>query len=168
MRQKGFTLVELLLAVGISSILVIVAVALIFQAFATTIDARSRNTILAELDVATSQIRKDLYMAHDTGLTDGNTQDSINLEWDNYTATSNASSFVPYSSNYARSGTNLIRTYDDNEEVTVSIVGRNITKITFTQHGRLIDVVITATANATRPISKSIAFSAYRRSAGVN
>lgn len=171
MRQKGFTLLELIIAVGISSLVVLTGVGFIFQAFATTGNARSYNTILVQLDVATSQIRKDLYMAHDTGLAPGVPQSRIDITWTNYTATSNSSTGVPYSSSYTINGTNLVRTYDDSENVSVSIIGRNITNITFTQNAqneRFIDVVITATSNGTRPIVKSIEFSAYRRSVGVD
>lgn len=166
MMQKGFTLLELIIALGISTLVMASGVAFIFQAYSTTRDARSYNTILAQLDVATSQIRKDLYMAHDTDLIDGEPKNSIDISWTNFLATSNLTG-VPYSSSYTFNGTSLIRTYDDSENITVSIVGRNITSLTFTQNGRFFDVVITATSNGTRPVSKTIEFSAYRRSVGI-
>ncbi len=169
MRQKGFTLLELVIALGISTILLFAGVGFIFQAFSTTRDARSYNTILAELDVATSQIRKDLYMAHETNLAEGVPQyNGIDITWTNYVATGNSSTGVPYSSSYTINGTNLVRTYDDSGNISVSIVGRNITNIAFTQNGRFIAVEITATSKGTRPIVKSIEFSAYRRSVGVD
>ena len=168
MRQKGFTLIELLVALSIGSLFVLVGTAFIFQAYAITRDARSYNTILTELDVVTLQMKRDIYMAHDTDLFDGVPQNSIFLTWANYAALSDSSSEISNSSTYTLSGTNLTRTYVEGDDVSVRILGRNITNITFTQNGRFIDVVITATANATRPISKSIEFSAYRRSTGVN
>lgn len=169
MRQKGFTLLEMLVALGIGSTSLLAGVALIFQVFYTTLDIRSNNIILTELDVSSIQIKKDLYMTHDTDLTNGVPQNSIYLEWTNYLSSDNSSIGQQYSSTYTINGTNLMRTYDNGENISVGIVGRNITNITFTtQDGKFIDVVITATSNDRRPISKSTEFSVYRRSEGIN
>ena len=62
-------------------------------------------------------------------------------------------------------GTELLRTYDG----TVSIVGRNITSVTFTkdaQDDRVINVVITATGTGFLQRSKTLEFSVYMRSGG--
>ncbi len=98
MRQKGFTLLEMLVALGIGSASLLAGVGLIFQVFYTTLDIRSSNIILTELDVSSIQIKKDLYMTHDTDLTNGVPQNSIYLEWTNYLSSDNSSIGQQYSS----------------------------------------------------------------------
>jgi len=62
----------------------------------------------------------------------------------------------------------LQRTYDyEKPSETTSIVGRNITFVNFTQDGRVINVVITATEGDFTPRSETLEFSVYLRTLGI-
>ena len=62
----------------------------------------------------------------------------------------------------------LQRTFDyEKPSETTSIVGRNITFVNFTQDGRVISVVITATAGDSSPRSETLKFSVYLRGEGL-
>ncbi len=158
MNQKGFTLIELLVVLGISGILLTGVVLSIHQVVWATARSNSQVVALANLNQAALRLKKDLQMAHNTGLT-ASPQNSVNLTW------ADNSGFAPedpqnHSSSYVLSGANLTRTYDG----TVSIVGRHITFIEFTRNGRVVDVVITATGPGAPPRSETISFSVYMRS----
>jgi len=163
-RQRGFTLLELILYLGIGSLLLMVSVAIIFQVYVTANQARGHSTVLVNLDAATSRIRKDIYMAQTTDLTDGVPDSAVLLSWTDYSSSVNGTLGVDHTSDYALSGTSLLRTYDSVE----GILGRNITAITFEKNGSFMDITITATSNTTRVISRTINFSARLRSEGVN
>ncbi len=85
------------------------------------------------------------------------------LGWTDYT------SFDPEENKDHSSAYNLLsddvlqRTYDG----TMSIVGRNITYVNFTQDGRVINVVITATKGGATPRSETLEFSVYLRTLGM-
>lgn len=172
MRQKGFTLIELLVALAVGSLVIVGALGAIYQVVWGTGRTNSQVVALTDVHQAALAIKKDLQMAQsaesgDLPL-DGSTVtllpgDSIvTLEWFDYT------SFVEeenkdHSSSYELSGSELQRTYDG----TTSIVGRNITSVDFAQDGRVINVVITATAGDMLPRSETLEFSVYLRGGGI-
>lgn len=144
MREKGFTLVELLVALAVGSVILTVAVPSIYQVIYST--ARSNNQVVALTDInrAALAIRNDLLMTQTTDL--GSVpKSSANLTWTDYT-TSFGSSWASHSSSYSLSGKELRRTYDGK----VGIVGRNVISLSFTQSGQFVTVVI-ATSNTTPP-----------------
>ncbi|MFC2033833.1 type II secretion system protein J [Chloroflexota bacterium] len=155
MKQKGFTLVEVLVVLAIGSTIALGILLTFTQIVIGT--GRSNSQIIALTDVtqAALAIQKDLQMTQTSNLIDGNPapQDSILLEWTDYTAfaSENATS---HSSNYTLSGTILQRDYDG----TVSIIGRHITGLGFTQDGSIINVTITSTGTETPPRSKTLEF----------
>ncbi len=160
MRQKGFTLVEVLVVLAVGGVLLTGLVTSIFQVTTFTDRSNSQGIALADLHPATLQIKKDLQMAQDTSLTTDGVpqQDSISLDWTDYTHLEGTENHN-HSCNYALSGTELRRTYDGTE----SIVGRNITSVVFTQDGRLVNVVITATGPGIQQRSKTIEFRVHMR-----
>ena len=160
MRQKGFTLIEVMVAMAVGGIVMAGVVLGIYQVVWGT--ARSSDQVVALTDInhAALYIKKDLQMVQRTSLTDGEPtpQSSANLSWTDYTG------FEPedernHFSAYVLSGTDLMRTYDG----TVSIVGRYITSIGFTQDGRVITVVITATAPGISERNETLEFSVKMR-----
>ncbi len=159
MRQKGFTLVEILVVMGVGSVILIGALLSIQQVLVGT--GRSNSQVIAATDVnqAALRIKKDLIMAQNTDLTDNVTQSgSVLLGWTDYTGNSTG-----HSISYALSGIELQRDYDG----TVSIAGRKITSISFTQDGRVVNVVITATSSGVPPRSKTLTFNVYTRTVGL-
>ncbi len=158
MRQKGFTLVELLVALAITSVLLPGAVLSIHQILLGTIRSRSQVTALTDINQATLAVKKDLMMTQSTNLS-SIPQSSATLSWVDYTGF-DSGNYTSHSSSYSWSGTNLLRTCDG----VTSIVGRHITSVGFTQNGRVISVIITATGSGAQPRSETLKFSAYIRS----
>lgn len=142
MRQKGFTLIELLVAMAVGGILLIGIVLAIYQVTWGTGRSNSHVVALADVNHATLSLKKDIQMAQDTDLTDGDPvpQSSVTLTWTDYTGFEESDNKTHYST-YTLSGTKLHRDHDG----TVSIVSRHITSIGFTQNDRIVTANITAT-----------------------
>ncbi len=165
MKQKGFTLLEVLVAVAVGGILMAGILGTIHQVVLGTGRSNSQVVALTEINRAALQIRKDIQMAHNTDLSDGSPvpQGSLVLDWIEYTGFEGTTANRSHESSYSLSGTDLLRTYDDE----VSIVGRNITYVGFTRGGRLVSVVITATGQRVPPRSETLEFRVYLRSQGM-
>ncbi len=159
MSQKGFTLIEILVVMAVGSVLMTGLVLTIYNVVWGS--ARSNNQVVALADInhAAWWLKKDIMMTQNTDLTDGVPQSSVTLRWIDSTGFEPEDQRI-HSSAYALSGNELQRTY----EGTVSIAGRNITSIDFTRDGRVINVVITATAPGVPQQSKTLKFSVYMRS----
>ena len=163
MKQKGFTLIELLVALAVGGLVIMSAVAVIYQVIWGTSRTRSQVVTLTDVHQAALRLKKDLVMTQTTDLTDGVPQDSATLSWTDYT------SFDPEENKDHSSAYNLLsdgalqRTYDE----TTSIVGRNITSVSFTRDDRVINVVITATEGDVTPRSETLEFSVYLRGVGM-
>jgi len=159
MKQKGFTLVEVLVVTAIGGVLMMGLMLSIYNIVWGT--SRSNNQVVTLTDVnhAALRIKKDLMMTQYTNLTDNVSQDSATLSWTDYTGFDSENQSTSHSSSYTLSGTELQRNYDG----TVSIVGRNITYLSFIQNGKVIDIVITATSPDGPEQSETLKFSAYIR-----
>ena len=162
MRQKGFTLVEVLVVLAVSGVLLTGLITSIFQVTVFTGRSNSQVVALADVNYAALRIKRDLMMTQNTNLTDNVSQDSVWLGWTDYTSFETGNQ--THSSSYALSGTELQRNYDG----TVSIAGRNITSIGFTKNGRVINVVITATGAGVPERSKTLKFSVLIRTEGIS
>jgi len=160
MRQKGFTLIEVLLTVAVGGILIWGTVTAIYQVMVGTSRTNSQVVALTDVHHAALRLKKDLQMAQTTTLTDGDPvpQGSVTLDWTDYTSFVAAEN-IDHSSSYQLVGSELRRTYDG----IMSIVGRNITSVGITQDGRVINVVITSTKGDATPRSETLEFSVYLR-----
>lgn len=140
MNQKGFTLIEILVAMAVGGMIMAVALLSIYQIVWGTARSNDQVAALTDVNYASLWLKYDLQMVQSTNLTDGAPpQSSVRLSWNDNTgwSTDNESS---HSSTYTLSGTNLLRTYDGN----VKIIGRYIASIGFSQNGGVITVDITA------------------------
>lgn len=156
MTQRGFTLVELLVALAIGSVILTGAMLSIHQFMATTARNNSQVVVMDELNRAALQIKQDL-QSRDSANISGN---SITLNWVNNTAFESENTTTAHSSSYILSDTGeLQRNYDD----TVSIVARHIESISYSDNGTYIDVVITATSATFPPKSETLSFSIGKR-----
>ncbi|MBA7675178.1 hypothetical protein ES703_83408 [subsurface metagenome] len=171
MKQKGFTLIELLVAL---------AVGVIYQVVWGTSRTNSQVVALADVHYAALRLKKDLVMAqlgegdfppppNDTTvitLTPGGP--TATLGWTDYTSFEEEENKEHTSSYELLGNGELQRIYDQGEpSQTTSIVGRNITYLDFTQDGRVINVVITATKGDFTPRSETLEFSVYLRTLGI-
>lgn len=161
MRQKGFTLLELLVAIAVGTVLLTGSLLSLHQVLLGTTRSRSQVTVLADVNQAALAVKKDLFMTQTTNLTDGNPvpQSSVTLTWVDYTGFE-SENYTTHTSIYTLSGTNLLRNYDG----VTSIVGRHITSIGFTRNDRVINVIITAAVSGTQPRSETLRFTSYIRS----
>ncbi len=171
MRQKGFTLIEVLVVMAVGGVVMMGIVASIFQVATGTSRSNSQGIVLTDVNRAAWHITKDLQMANSTGIT---VDDSVvlspgttaTLRWTDFT-----SAFEPegaeknHSSAYSLTDSGeLVRTYDG----TVNIVGRHITSLRFTQQKEwVVNVVITSTGPTTQQRSKTLEFSVHMRSGGM-
>jgi len=164
MKQKGFTLIELLVALAVGGLVIMSALGVIYQVMWGTSRTNSQVVALTDVHQAALRIKKDIVMAQTTDLAYGVPQDSATLSWTDYTSFGDLEPEERiHASSYELLGNELQRTYDG----TTSIVGRNITSVNFSQDGRVINVVITATEGDVTPRSETLEFSVYLRTLGI-
>ncbi|MFH1382833.1 MAG: prepilin-type N-terminal cleavage/methylation domain-containing protein [Chloroflexota bacterium] len=159
MRVKGFTLVELLAALAILSVVLMVIVQIIYSIMITNASGNRQVVALTDINRASLAIKNDLLMAQITDLVDGVPKSSANLTWYDYTSSFDTTFGTMHSASYSLAGRELRRTYDG----VVSIVGRNVVSISFTRNGNDVTVVI-STGN-TIPASgvETLKFSVHMR-----
>lgn len=158
MRKRGFTLIELLVAMAVGGLVMTAAIGIIYQILSGTPRTNSQVIALADVNQAAMAIKNDLMMAKTTDL-NSTPKSSANLSWIDYSSFESANN-TPHASIYTLSGTQLRRT---NEHGTVSIVGRRVASINFTQSGQLVTVVITASGGGASPQTATVRFSAHIR-----
>ncbi len=173
MGQKGFTLIELLVALVVGGILTWGIVVTIHNVTWGTSRTNSQVVALTDVHQAALQLKKDIVMAQlDKGdfPSDGTTVITLTpgvsiatLGWTDYTSFDLGEDRDHSSAYNLQSDGMLQRSFDG----TTSIVGRNITSVNFTQDGRVINVIITATDGDVTPRSETLEFSVYLRGQGI-
>jgi len=147
--QKGFTLIEILVAMAVSGMLLSGLVIAIFQTFGITSRSSTQITALENIKNAAYRISNDVRMAATANLTGGD----LVLFWTSwYTWNEDTQQYelnpVDYRCEYTLSGTNLERIYDPDTSVAgnevTTTVGRYISDIQFSRQGEIILVTITA------------------------
>jgi len=154
MKQKGYTLIELLVALPIGVVVLAAIVSGIFQVVHGTIDIRSETVAQADMENAVHWLTRDVMMGQSiwrtwdpiTGqgtelLQDSPATDNVTLTWTDCTGGlgNEHSHYVVY----AHSGTELRREYDSVDNTT--IVGRNLSDVKFSLSGDLVTVTLTST-----------------------
>jgi len=172
MRQKGFTLIEVLVAMAVGGILMAGVVLGIFQVSWGSLRSNDQVVALTDVNYAALWLKKDLQMAHTTGMTLGGSvvlspENTVTLGWADFT-----SSFEPpeadktHFSIYSLTDSGeLWRTYDDG---TPRCVGRYITYLRFTREEEMVvNVVITATGPGVSQRNETLEFGVHMRSWGL-
>ena len=137
-RQKGMTLLELMAAMAIMVLVMVGALAVIFQEYGGTDIAKTKVTAAHEISNAARRISQDGMMAENTNLTEEvDPVNQLTLNWIERYDFAN----IPHSSNYTLYGTELRRNYDGVE----TTVARNISQLEFSQSGDLLTVSISCT-----------------------
>jgi len=150
--------VELLAAMAITALVLSGVVALIFQEWSGTAIAKTSVTVAHEIRNAARWISQDGMMAASTDLVEeADPVDHLTLTWiERYDFIN-----IPHSSSYSLEGTQLRRDYDG----IVTIVARDISKIEFSQTGRLLTVSISCTPRWWKSATVEKRYSIYLRTA---
>ncbi len=179
MKQKGFTLIELLVALAVGGLVIMSALGVIYQVMWGTSRTNSQVVALTDVHQAALRLKKDLVMAQldegdfpaggTTVITLTTSEPTIvTLGWTDYFGDLEPEDRIHTSAYNLLSDGMLQRTYDyDKPSEIMSIVGRNITSVDFSQNDRVINVVITATAGDMLPRSETLEFSVYLRGGGL-
>jgi prepilin-type N-terminal cleavage/methylation domain-containing protein len=155
-KQKGFTLVELLVALAVGTVILTGAAGAVYQLIKTTANTNSQVVVLDEINRVVLQLKKDLQSRESANISAG--YDAITLHWVNQTAFEEECPQV-YSITYSLSDSNLMRTSDN----TTSIVARQIESISYNGTEDYVDVVVTATSSKFPYKSKTLSFRVYKR-----
>ena len=157
-KAEGFTLIEVILALAVGSVILTGAVLSIYSIMVGTGRGNSQTVALTDIDQASLAIKKDLLMTQTTDL-GATPKSSANLTWTDFTSFGSSNQTKNHSSAYTLSGNQLRRTYDG----TLSIVGRKVTSVSFTQSGNFVTVVITANGGGTANQTQTLRFSSHIR-----
>jgi len=154
--QRGFTLVEVLVALGIMSVIGSVLVGSLYQMSNFTSRGNAQLAVGGDIRSSTQWLAKDMQMTKTTDLVDGAPAvSSLTLNWsDEFGGASTA-----HSAGYALVGTELRRTYDG----ATHTVARNVTAVDFSLQGKLITVTLTSTDDKWADISKQFTHHFYLR-----
>jgi prepilin-type N-terminal cleavage/methylation domain-containing protein len=153
-RRRGFTLLEVVLAVAVAGMVMPVVVSSIFQVLRGTDRISSETVALSDIDNVSAWVSRDLSQAQQSDLPSCPTiQSTVRTDWVDETEWGAA---VPqhFAEYYIESGTTLLkRNYDG----TVGIVGRHVTAITFCQEASgLIQMDITVSVEGADPTTETL------------
>lgn len=142
MNQKGFTLIEILVAMAVGGMIMTGIVTGIFQILHGTGQIRVESVALADIESAAHWLSRDIPMGEGTDLVDGGpTESDMTIIWNDYTWWAQQEESVAHSVAYTYSGTELQRSYDDG---VVTTVGRHLTEVGFSLNGNLVTVTLTS------------------------
>jgi len=160
LRQKGFTLMEILVVMAVGGMIMAAGLLTMYQVIWGTARTNDQVRALTDANVATMWLKFDLQMIQDTpGLVEGVPSNTLSMTWTNLTTSFDGQSVpVDHTIGYALNGTNLERTYDGSLPKTI---GRNITSVGFTRNGDYINVSISATGPGIIGRTETLAFSVY-------
>lgn len=149
MNQKGFTLIELVVALAILGIVVVGIVTSIFQIMQGRAQIAGKSVALADIDNAAHWLTRDIVMGQSTDLEDGEPPTgNMTITWNDLTGWAEAEESISHSAVYTHSGTQLLREYDSANNTT--IVGRHLTDVGFSIDDRLITVTLTSSPDGVR------------------
>jgi prepilin-type N-terminal cleavage/methylation domain-containing protein len=155
-KQKGFTLLEILVGLSMSSVLCFGALGLILCELNGTAAIKNSISAADELEGAERFIGKDVMMAESTNLVSGGVSSSnLSLSWIERYEFSN----IPHTCTYSVDNCTLIRNYDGFELT----VARNITYTEYSLNNNILEVMISCTPQTLESRTVDKTFSVYLR-----
>ena len=151
MKQKGFTLVELLVALPIGVVVLGAIVSAIFVIPRGTVEVRNQTVALADLENAAHWLNQDIVVGQVVDLMPGaQPVNTVNMSWNDYTGGPGSS--IAHYVYYYMSGTRLIREYDGTNNVTIA--ARNLSYVGLSiDNGSLVTVTLTTVPSGPRQLS---------------
>ena len=142
MKQKGYTFIELIVALPIAVVMLTAIVGAIFMVVRGTIDIRSETVAQADIENAAHWLTRDIIMGQSIDLLEGAPPvNTVNLSWIDYAG--GLEGEISHYVLYTHSGTELLREYDSADNITIA--GRNLADVSFTLDGNLVTVTLTST-----------------------
>ncbi len=163
-KQRGFTLLDLVVVVGMTALLAPIIVSATFNIVRGTDRVNSKTVALADIDSASTWINLDLSLAQDVldlatldplATCGTGSSPSMRIEWLDLSdwAGPNPEHFSEY--HIAPGTTLLLRNYDG----TVRIVARHITSLSFCQNANgIAQMDLAATLGDSTPTTKTLTF----------
>jgi prepilin-type N-terminal cleavage/methylation domain-containing protein len=142
MNQKGFTLIEILVAMLVGGMITAGVITGIFQIVYGTGQIREESVALSDIDNAAHWLTRDVVLGQSTDLDDDAPLpvSQMTLTWDDSTWWAEQEESISHSVIYTYSGTALQRNYDG----VVTTVGRHLTDVGFSLDGRLVTITLTS------------------------
>lgn len=135
MNQHGMTLIETIIALGISSVVILGLTAAVYTIMSVTGRGNAEIMALRDIQSASFWISNDTQMAREVTLEGGGSPaNGVTLEWVDYSGS-------PHSSIYNLEETRLIRNYDD----TTSVIAQYVSSAEFSVTGDVLTYTIVST-----------------------
>lgn len=152
-NQKGITMVELIIAIAITSLIVSGLGTAIYMIINVTGRGNDEASALHDIQNAAYYISSDAQMASITDLIDGaEPVDNLSLEWTDGFGNS-------HSSSYWLSGTTLQRDYDS----TTTTVARYVSSLEFSISGSVLTFYVESTPSGRQQVSRETTSIVYLR-----
>lgn len=141
MKQKGYTLIELLVALPIGAAVLAVVVTSIFQIMQGRVDIAQKTTAMADIDNAIHWLTRDLVLAQETTLAEEASPVSyMTMYWSDLTHWAAEEGTTDHFASYTLSGNQLLRNFDGQ----VTIIGRYMTDVDFIIEGKMFTITLTS------------------------
>lgn len=142
MNQKGFTLIEVLVAMLVGGMLMAGIVTAVFQIVYGAGQIKEESVALSDIDSAAHWLTRDVVLGQSTDLVDGAPLpvSQMTLTWNDSTWWAEQEESIAHYVTYTYSGTALQRNYDG----VVTTVGRHLTNVRFSLDGRLVTITLTS------------------------
>ncbi|UCD08324.1 MAG: type II secretion system protein [Dehalococcoidales bacterium] len=144
-KQRGMTLIEILITLGITGVIVGGLTASIYTIMSVTGRGNAEITVLRDVQSASHWIGNDARMAKDVTLIGGVPADGIVLDWID-------SEGNPHSCNYTFAGRDLIRSYNG----TSSTIAWNVSSVEFSVNDNSLDYTITSETEGRWVVNKEV------------
>lgn len=147
MNQKGFTLIEMLVALSVGTVILLGVVGSLFMLTRTTPEIRKEVVALADIERAAHWLTRDVIMGLNTSLVNnGPPVAQMTVTWNDYTRAAEEEEDVAHSVSYTWSPETgeLQRNYDG----VITIVGSHLTNVEFSLvDDKLVIVSLTSSSN---------------------
>ncbi|UCC17069.1 MAG: type II secretion system protein [Dehalococcoidales bacterium] len=144
-KQRGMTLVEILLALGISGVIIGALGASIYTIMSVTGRGNAEISVLRDIQSASHWISNDSRMARDVTLIGGVPANGMVLSW-------NDSQGNPHSSNYTHTEQGLIRSFNG----TSSIIAWNVSSVDFSLNDDVLTYTLTSETEGRWVVNKEV------------